>query len=341
MVDATNLWNLRPAAGDREPLDVVVVGGGPAGLAAALGLARARRSVLVIDSGQPRNAPADHAHGYLTRDGASPNDLLSAGRREVRGYGSEIVEGTVTEIERLRDGGFRIATSAGFGCDTRRVLVTTGLVDELPDIPGLRERWGRDVVHCPYCFGWELRDEPLGVLATGPHAPTQALMWRQWSRDIVLFRHTAPEPTDEQSEQLAARGIGVIDGEVAGVEVANDRLGGMRLRSGAAGPAAGAGDPPRFSARHTVLDALGVPVAEHPIGMGSQVQADANGVTAEPGVYVAGNVSDLTAGVLQAAAAGVTAAVAINADLLAEDTAHAVAAVRRARTEQAPPVAAG
>ncbi len=313
----------------RPELDVVVVGGGLAGLGAALVLGRARRSVLVVDAGQPRNGPADHAHGYLTRDGASPLELLSAGRGEVLAYGAEIVAGTVSSIGRLSSGGFRVAASDGAGWDARRVLVTTGLVDELPDIPGLRERWGRDVVHCPYCFGWELRDEPLGVLADGPHAVAQALMWSQWSRDIVLFRHTEPAPTGEQAEQLAARGVDVIDGEVAAVEVIEDRLSGVRLRSGRLVRRRALVIGPRFVARHAVLDDLGVTVAEHPRGIGCQVAADATGLTAVAGVYVAGNVADVTAGVLQAAAAGVTAAVAINADLIAEDTADAVAATRR------------
>lgn len=113
------------------------------------------------------------------------------------------------------------------------MLVATGLVDKLPDIPGLRERWGRDVVHCPHCFGWELRDAPLGVVATGPQAAAQALMWRQWSSDVILFLHTAPVPTHEQMKQLGARGISVVDGEVAAVEVTDDRLSGVHLQSAA------------------------------------------------------------------------------------------------------------
>jgi thioredoxin reductase len=308
--------------------DVVVVGGGVAGLSAALGLARARRSVLVVDAGHPRNAPAAHAHGYLTRDGVAPLELLSVGRLEVSGYGGEIVEGRVTSIKRLSQGGFHVETSDGRGWDARRVLVTTGLVDQLPDIPGLRDRWGRDVVHCPYCFGWELADAPLGVLATGPQAAAQALMWRQWSSDLILFLHTAPPPTDEQVEQLAARGVRVVEGEVAAVEVTDDRLSGVRLRSGQVIPRSALVIGPRFEARHVLLGDLDVTVAEHPLGVGAQVQADPTGLTAAPGVWVAGNVADMTAGVMQSASSGVTAAVAINADLTAEDTAHAVAAWR-------------
>ncbi len=317
--------------GAESAVDVVVAGGGLAGLAGALTLARARRSVLVVDAGHPRNAPAAHAHGYLSRDGVAPLDLLAAGRDEVAGYGGKIIAGTVTSVARLPGGGFRVTLADGTSRQARRVLAATGLVDEFPDIPGLWERWGRDVVHCPYCFGWELRDAPLGVLATGPHAAAQALMWRQWSPDVALFTHTAPRPGDEQIEQLAARGIGVIEGEVTGIQVTGDRLSGVRLRSGQVIPRSALVIGPRFEARHGLLDDLGVTVIEHPLGLGHQVQADATGLTDAAGVWVAGNTGDVTAGVMQAAASGVTAAAAINADLTAEDTATAVAACREKR----------
>jgi thioredoxin reductase len=284
--------------------------------------------VLVVDAGQPRNAPATHAHGYLSRDGVSPLELLSMGRCEVREHGGEVVEGTVTSIERLPEGGFRVALDDGTGWNARRVLVTTGLIDEIPDIPGLRDRWGRDVVHCPHCFGWELREAPLGVLATGPRAAAQALTWRQWSSDVVLFTHTAPCPTEEQMEQLAARGIRIVDGEVAALEVAGDRLRGARLQSGCFVERRAVVVEPHLEARHAILDDLGVSVVEHPLGIGRQVQADATGRTAAPGIWVAGNVADVAAGVMQSAASGVTAGKAINTDLTAEDTASALAAWR-------------
>jgi thioredoxin reductase len=328
MTDLTNPNSHKPAPGAGRVFDVIVVGGGLAGLAGALTLARARRSVLVVDAGRPRNAPAAHAHGYLSRDGVPPLDLLAAGRAEVAGYGGQIVAGTVTHLARRPAGGFLVTLADGTSWQARRLLVATGLVDEYPDIPGLAEHWGRDVVHCPFCFGWELRDAPLGVLALGPQAVAQALMWRQWSPDVILFLHTAARPTQEQAEQLAARGISVIEGEVTGIEVTGDRLSGVRLRSGQVIPRRALAIGPRFEARHAVLDDLGVTVTEHPLGIGHQVQADATGLTAAPGVWVAGNAADVIAGVMQAAASGVTAAAAVNADLTAEDTAAAVAAAR-------------
>ncbi|MFE6157855.1 NAD(P)/FAD-dependent oxidoreductase [Streptomyces sp. NPDC056486] len=319
---------------DFTELDVLVVGGGAAGLSAALTLSRARRSVLVVDSGEPRNAPADGVHGFLSREGLAPGELLRIGREEVAGYGGRIVSDRVTDVRRVGER-FVVHTEGGRSHGARRLLVTTGLVDELPDVPGVRERWGRDVLHCPYCHGWEVRDEPIGVLATGPMAVHQALLFRQWSPEVTLFLHTAGELTDEQWEQLSARGIAVVDGEVAGLDVEADRLSGVRLASGSHIPVRALVVAPRFEARGAMLAGLGLTSVDHPMGVGSYVESDATGFTGTPGVWAAGNVTDLVAGVVVSAAAGMTAAAAINADLVAADTAAAVAA-RRALTAFSP-----
>src|SRR4051794_23612414 len=167
--------------------DVVVIGGGAAGLSAALVLSRARRRVVVVDAGAPRNAPAAHMHGYLSRDGMAPAELLATGRDEVKSYGGQILEGTVAELVPDGGGGFSALLVGGQRLSTRRVLVTTGLRDELPDIPGLRDRWARDVLHCPYCHGHEVRDRQLGVIGGTPGSVRYAQIVRQWSSDLVYF----------------------------------------------------------------------------------------------------------------------------------------------------------
>ncbi|MDA3642957.1 NAD(P)/FAD-dependent oxidoreductase [Saccharopolyspora indica] len=307
-----------------QDYDVVVVGGGAAGVNGALMLARARRSVVVIDAGEPRNAPAAAAHGLLGRDGISPAELLERGREEVRGYGGEVISGEVLAVNRAA-GGFRVLLADGRSTRARRLLVTTGLVDELPDVPGLRERWGHDVLHCPYCHGWEVRDGAIGVLATGPMSVHQALLFRQWSADIAFFTRT-DAPLDEQdARKLIARGIEVVAGEVAGIEVTGDRLTGVRLADGTVVARGAVAVASRMVARAGFLADLGLRPQEHPSGMGEHVPADPGGRTSVPGVWVAGNVTDLAAQVGNAAAAGATAAGQINADLVAEEVDRAVA----------------
>ncbi len=295
---------------EQHNYDVVIVGGGAAGLSAALVLGRARRSVAVIDAGAPRNAPAAHMQGFLSRDGMPPADLLAAGRDEVTGYGVEIVDDVVVKIE----SGFVVQLASGAAVSARRILVTTGVTDDLPAIPGLRARWGRDLLHCPYCHGWEVRDQPLGVLGTHPGAVLHAQLVRQWSDDVVFFTHTTEVSAPERA-QLDARGIVVVDGEVVGLVVDDDRLTGVALAGG------------RVVARTAVfIRPRNVP---HPdgllAGLGLDVTAegfavvDRDGRTSTPGVWAAGNVVDPRASVIAAAGAAATAAMAVNADLVHEE----------------------
>jgi thioredoxin reductase len=304
--------------------DVVVIGGGAAGLNGALMLARSRRSVMVIDSGSPRNAPAAGVHGFLSRDGIPPAELLERGRAEVRAYGGQVMSGEVSLVEK-ENALFAVRLADGRKLNARRLLVATGLSDDLPDIPGVHERWGRDVIHCPYCHGWEVRDQAIGVLATGPMSVHQAMLFRQLSADVTFFSHTMPP---EQPEEMAARGIRIVDGVVTSLEVAEDRLVGVRLADDTVISTDAAVVSPRMNARAGFLAPLGIQTAEHPAG--TYIPADATGRTEVPGVWVAGNVTDLSAQVGASAAAGAFAGAQINADLVAEETREAVAAFRSA-----------
>ncbi|WP_116198834.1 bifunctional NAD(P)/FAD-dependent oxidoreductase/class I SAM-dependent methyltransferase [Amycolatopsis circi] len=306
-----------------EKYDVVVVGGGAAGLSGAVALARSRRSVLVVDSGEPRNAPAGHVHNYLARESTPPAELLSLGRAELAGYGGEVVAQTVTSIAK-GDNGFEISLADGRRTHARRVLVATGLVDELPEVAGLAARWGRDVLHCPYCHGWEVRDRAIGVLSTGPMTVHQALMWRQLTDDVVVFRHTHG---DFDEAPLLARGIRIVDGVVAAIEAEDDQLTGVRLESGTVVAREALAVAAPAKTRADFLAPLGIepePVEFNGFVIGTRVPADAAGRTSVPGLWVAGNVTDMRAQVVVSAAAGLMAGAAINGELVEEEAAEAV-----------------
>src|SRR4051794_14680375 len=211
--------------------DVVVIGGGAAGLSAALVLTRARRRVLVVDSAMPRNGPAARMQGFLSRDGLPPDELLAIGRSEVAAYGGEVVTDTVTGIVNGGASGFRVALRDDGSVAARRLLVATGLRDVIPEIPGLRERWARDVLHCPYCHGYEVKDQAIGVLGSSPETVRYAQIVRQWSDDVAYFV-PAGTLTAEERLQISARSIGIVEGAVRQVLVDDDRLCGLELDDG-------------------------------------------------------------------------------------------------------------
>jgi thioredoxin reductase/SAM-dependent methyltransferase len=310
--------------------DVLVIGGGAGGLGAALTLARARKRVLVVHDGTPRNRFAGHMHGYLGLDGLPPAELLARGRAEVEGYGGEVVEDRVRDARPEGDG-FRAELEGGRVVRARKVLVATGLTDTLPDVPGVAERWGKDVLHCPFCHGWEVRDQPVAVIGSGPFGIHQAQMWTQWTSDVTLLLHTGAEPDEAEWEQLAALGVRVVDGRVAGLVVADDAVVGVRLEQGIELPCAAVVVATGMAARTDGLEGLGLavePVLMNGNVVGSRIVAAADGATDVPGVRVVGNAADLRAQVQLAAAGGLAAAATLVAELGAED---AVAAVERYR----------
>jgi thioredoxin reductase len=301
----------RPATHDV----VVVIGGGAAGLSAALVLGRARRRVAVVDAGQPRNAPAAHMQGFLSRDGMPPRELLTVGRAEVLSYGVEIIDDQAVEIE----AGFSVRLRRADVLTARRILIATGVDDELPDIPGARERWGRDFLHCPYCHGWEVRAQPISVLATQNGSVEHAQLVRQWSDDVVFFSHTQTLSATER-RQLDARGIRIIDGIVTRLLIEDDRLTRVELDDGRAiARTAVFIRPANLPHADELLDQLDVEADE-----AGFVAVDATGRTSTPGVWTAGNVVDPRAQVIAAAGSGNAATIAINADLVEEDIRNAL-----------------
>jgi thioredoxin reductase/acylphosphatase len=318
----------------RPDHEVVVVGGGPAGLAAALVLGRSRRRVLVVDEGAPRNRFADRMHGYLGHDGTRPAEFLAQGRDEVARYGVQVLQGRVT---RLVPAPTESLVEVHVGDDVltaRRVLVTTGLRDELPDIAGVTERWGRDVLHCPYCHGWEYRDATLAVVAAAPEEVDKVLTVRQWSGAVHLVLHGMDEDLidDSTRRRLAATGVDVVAGPVDEVVVHEDRVTGLRMRSGEVVPCDAVVVQPRMVANDDLLVAVGAELTTGPFG--EFVVTDETGSTGVPGIWATGNVSEPQSQVVMAAADGYRAAVAIDHDLVMEDVDAAVLACETEQQEQ-------
>ncbi|MEV7185813.1 NAD(P)/FAD-dependent oxidoreductase [Kitasatospora sp. NPDC093102] len=320
---------------ENERYDVVVVGAGAAGLNAALVLGRARRRVAVVDAGEPRNAPAAHMHGYLSRDGMPPAALLAVGREEVARYGVDLIDARVEHVEHVEHGesgesaglareaglaapGFVVHLAGGPVLHARRVVIATGLRDGLPELPGLAERWGHDVLHCPYCHAWEVRDRPLGVLGTGPGAVNQALLLRQWSADVVLLAHTLVL-TDAERERLAARDVRVVEGRIVRLVSDDGRLRGVELATGQVVPREAVFVFPQPVPRDALL--FGLDCARDDNGW---VTTDRTGRTSLPGVWAVGNVADPRAQVVTAAGMGAAAAFALDHDLVAEEVDRAV-----------------
>ncbi|MFF9161026.1 NAD(P)/FAD-dependent oxidoreductase [Streptomyces longwoodensis] len=322
-----------------DAYEVIVIGGGAAGLSAALVLGRARRRTLVVDAGEPRNAPAAHLQGFLSRDGMPPAAFLAVGREEIARYGVDLVRDRV--VDARRDGDFLVTLDGGRTLRARQLVVATGLKDELPPVPGVAERFGRDVLHCPYCHGWEVRDQAFGVLAASALSVHQALMVTQWSKDVTLFLHRVDEAelSDLDLRRLAAAGVAVVPGEVAGLVVEDDRLTGVRLADGSVHAREALFVAPRAVPRTGLLERLGAELRETPFG--SYPVVDERGLTTVPGLWAAGNASGFAEQVVNAASRGYRAGAAINGELLMADLDAVVSAAGRQEPDRATSGAAG
>lgn len=318
----------------RDHHDVIVIGGAAAGLSAALILGRSRRSVLVVDAGEPRNARATGAHNYLGREGVAPAELAAIGRQEVAAYGVEVTAGRVvaasaTPTDDTDPVGFSVTLDSGAVVTARRLVVASGAVDVLPEVPGLAEQWGRGVVHCPFCDGWEIRDRRIGVLVTTPLGAHHALMFRALSEDVTAFV-TDPAVVDDTARAgFAARGIAVVDDTVARVLSSDGRLTGVETGSGDVVGLDALAASSTAEARVGFLAELGLVAEDVLVGdfrMGSALTVDAAGQTSVRGVSAAGNVTSPMATVIASAAAGTQAGAAVHGDLVQADLAAALAA---------------
>lgn len=294
--------------------DVIIVGAGPAGLSAALILGRCQRRVLVCDAGHPRNAASRALHGYLSRDGIEPAELLRIGREQLRRYTTVALRaGEVTDARNLASG-FEITLDNDAKIFSRKLLLATGVVDHLPDLKGLKPLYGRSVFHCPYCDGWELRDQPIAIYARADHGPGLALELTCWSKDLVLCTDGPAELSPADGEQLARLHIPVREERIASLEGTEGQLECIIFENGDVLARRGMFFSTGQDQRCDLAEKLGCEFTER-----GAVRTGEYEKTNVPGLYVAGDASRAVQLAIVAAAEGAEAAFAINKALIKED----------------------
>jgi thioredoxin reductase len=303
------LW--KSSCNATDVLDVVIIGGGPAGLSAALVLGRCRRTVLLVDSGEPRNARSRALHGFLTRDGIDPLELLRLGRQELDVYGIEATDGTVADIVPVAQG-FTARLSDGRAYDARMVLIASGVRDHLPDIPGLDDCYGLSVHHCPYCDGWENRDRTIAVVGGGAAATALGLSLLTWARQVVVCSHGPLRLAPRHRQQLAQHGIDAHAGPIDRIEHQQGQVDAIVLRGGVRVTCTAIFIATAQSPQSDLPHRLGCETGRHGV-----VKTDHLGQTCVPGLYVAGDASRDVQFAIVAAAEGAKAAVAMNKALQA------------------------
>lgn len=293
--------------------DVVIVGGGPAGLSAALVLGRCRRRVLVCDAGQPRNAASQHLHGYLTRDGVNPREFLRLGRMELQRYGTVEVRDVQVTDTRCDSSGFTTELASGEMIHSRKLLLATGVVDNVPEIEGVLELYGRSIFHCPYCDGWELRDQPVAVYGRGERGYGLSLELTGWTRDLVLLTDGACELDEERRDRLERNGITVREEKVLRVEGRDGALECIHLEGGQPLLRRALFFTTGQEQRSQLAVSLGCEFNDK-----GTVRTGKYETTHLHGLYVAGDASRAVQWVIVAAAEGAEAAYSINQALITE-----------------------
>jgi thioredoxin reductase len=294
--------------------DVIIIGGSFAGLSASLYIARARRSVCIIDTGSPRNRFAAHSHGFFAQDGSEPGTMLATARSQVAAYPTAtFIEGEAMSAAREPDG-FSVKLATGEVLESARLVLAFGISDELPAIPGLAEHWGKTVLPCPYCHGFEFSGQRLGVLNVSPMSIHQAILIAEWG-PTTLYLNGASEPDDASLAQLQKRGIAIEPAQVRALHGEGAQLSAIELIDGRMSGVAALYLTPRTRLNSEIAQQLGCELEEGPFGR--IIRTDPQKMTTVPGVYAAG---DITRGgahnVTWASADGVTAAMAVHRSLI-------------------------
>lgn len=298
----------------KQQYDVIIVGGSYAGLSAAMVLGRSLRRVLVIDAGQPANRQTPHAHGFLTRDGATPAELSAIARQQVSQYPTvQFWSDKVTSVESVNSG-FNVTTGGEMRFQARKLLLATGVYDIMPDLPGFADCWGRSVLHCPYCHGYEVHSQPLGVLANGDMGVEFATLIQQWSNQLTLFTNGPATLTDEQRQLLGQLSIAVIETPVTAIEHESGMLSALLLADGSREHPVALFARVPFRQPTDIATQLGCSLMENGL-----IEATEFGETNVPGVFAAGDATTLFRQVAIAVANGSKAGAWINKELISED----------------------
>ena len=298
--------------------DALIIGGSYAGLNAAMQLARARRRVLVIDDNRPRNRFAARAHGVMGRDGVSGADITAEARAQVAAYPTAAFRSVEVVDARRGACGFDVTLADGTTATGRRLILAYGVEDVLPDLPGLRERWGRTVLHCPYCHGYEIGGGPIGILGAGPMSVHQALLIADWGQP-VLFLNGKVEPDADQLRMLGKRGVIIEATPVVALEGSQPALEGARLADGRLIPVRAVFVGPRIRQGSGLAEGLGCEIEDGP--MGPILRVDEFRQTTVPGVYAAGDLARAMSNITLASADGVMAGIGLHRSLIEEELA--------------------
>jgi thioredoxin reductase len=294
--------------------DVVIAGGGPAGLSAALYLGRARKRVLLCDTGPARNAAATHVHGFLTRDGTPPAEMRRIGREQLAPYGTDVREVPLEEV-RGEAGDFTVRLGDGSEVRARRLLLCTGMIDEPMDVPGYRELWGQAIFQCPYCHGWEVQDRAWGCLVTKPELVDFGVFLRGWSRQVTVFTDGRFAVPAEARARMVAAGVGLEERRIAALvraDTPEPRLEAVELEGGVRVPCEVIFTKPN-QRQPAIVARLGLELGEQGF-----VRVDEQMRTSRPGVYAAGDLTTMLQGAIVAASAGCMAATMLNHQLTVE-----------------------
>ena len=293
--------------------DAIIIGGSFAGLSAAIYIARARRSVCIVDTGTPRNRFATHSHGFFAQDGSEPGAMLATARSQVAAYPmATFIEGEAVSAAREKDR-FSVKLASGDVRESTTLVLAFGISDELPAIPGLTERWGRSVLHCPYCHGFEFSGQRLGVLHVSPMSFHQAMLIAEWG-PTTLYLNSAREPDQSALAELRERGVSIEPAPVRALHGDGARLSAIELADGRMSAADALYLGPRTHLNSEIAEQLGCEMDEGPLG--SFIRTDATKMTTVSGVYAAGDITRAAHNLTWASADGVTAAMAVHRSLI-------------------------